>query len=136
MFRFPKPKDEGWFLVLGCIEDGELHALKRIPPPRGRVGQTYQLTFYTPEVVGRVVYTFYLVSDAYLGLDQQLDLRLDVEEGFSEPLEDVDDDEARLELLRRGMEEMRARKNMPEKEAKPAQNYESLGARPKVAMKK
>jgi len=30
--RFPKSKDEGWFLVLGNIEDNQdLLALKRVP---------------------------------------------------------------------------------------------------------
>ena len=28
--RFPKPKDEGWFLTLGCVERQELLALKRV----------------------------------------------------------------------------------------------------------
>ena len=34
--RFPKPKDEGWFLVLGCVDQRELIALRRIPPVRCR----------------------------------------------------------------------------------------------------
>ncbi len=96
---------------------------------RGRGGQTHQLTFYTPERPGRVCLTFYLVSDAYLGLDQQFELRLDVEEGFREPTEDVDDDEARLELLRRGREEMERARGGKKKE----EDYSSLGARPKTA---
>ena len=82
--RFPKPKDEGWFLILGCVEDKELLALKRVAPSRGRGVNQQQLSFYTPEAGGRVVYTLYVVSDCYLGLDQMYELCLDVEEGFSE----------------------------------------------------
>jgi activating signal cointegrator complex subunit 3 len=31
-----------------------------------------------PETTGRVIYTAYLMSDSYLGLDQQYDLHFDV----------------------------------------------------------
>lgn len=42
------------------------------------------MTFFTPEAPGRVVYTLYVMSDAYLGLDQQYDLCLEVVEGYEE----------------------------------------------------
>ena len=44
----------------------------------------HQVTFFTPETPGRVVYTLYVMSDAYLGLDQQYDLCLEVVEGYEE----------------------------------------------------
>ncbi len=74
--RFPKPKDEGWFLILGEIETKEVLALKRVGFIRGRTNA--QLAFYTPETKGRVIYTLYVMSDSYLGLDQQFDVCLDV----------------------------------------------------------
>ncbi len=74
--RFPKPKDEGWFAVLGEIETREVIALKRVGFIRGR--SSTQLAFFTPETTGRVIYTLYLMSDCYLGLDQQYDVCLDV----------------------------------------------------------
>ena len=63
-------------MVLGEIEARELLALKRVGYVRGRSG--VQLAFYTPERTGRVIYTLYLMSDCYLGLDQQYDICLDV----------------------------------------------------------
>jgi len=33
--KFPKPKDEGWFLIVGEVESKELVALKRVPYVRG-----------------------------------------------------------------------------------------------------
>jgi activating signal cointegrator complex subunit 3 len=33
--RFPKPKDEGWFLIIGNVDARELVALKRVPCIRG-----------------------------------------------------------------------------------------------------
>ena len=74
--RFPKPKDEGWFLIIGDVENKDLVALKRVPCVRGK--STVQMAVYMPENVGRVIYTVYLMSDSYLGLDQQYDICLDV----------------------------------------------------------
>jgi activating signal cointegrator complex subunit 3 len=74
--RFPKPKDEGWFAVLGEVDSRDLVAMKRVPYIRG--ASSAQLAFFTPESPGRVIYTFYLMSDSYLGLDQQMDVRLEV----------------------------------------------------------
>ncbi|KPI98758.1 Activating signal cointegrator 1 complex subunit 3 [Papilio xuthus] len=71
--RFPRGKNEGWFLTLGDTEQGELLALKRVPP-RG----TAQVTLYTPPMTGRIIYTLYILSDSYLGLDQQYDLQFEL----------------------------------------------------------
>ncbi|KAG0717314.1 Activating signal cointegrator 1 complex subunit 3 [Chionoecetes opilio] len=74
--KFPKPKDEGWFLVLGQVEAGELVALRRVPAVRNR--STKVLAFKTPQKLGQAVLTLYLMSDGYLGLDQQYDIPLKV----------------------------------------------------------
>jgi activating signal cointegrator complex subunit 3 len=50
--RFPRGKDEGWFLTLGCIETGELMALKRVSAVRGS-RNCQQLTFFTPKTTGK-----------------------------------------------------------------------------------
>lgn len=64
-------------MVLGNIENNEdLMALKRVNSSRGN---TQSLTFWTPEEPGRVILTLYLMSDSYLGLDQQYDIHLEVE---------------------------------------------------------
>ncbi|KAH3727105.1 hypothetical protein DPMN_053030 [Dreissena polymorpha] len=76
--RFPKPKDEGWFLIVGDVQNKELVALKRVPYIRGN--SSVQLSLFMPEKPGRVIYTVYLMSDSYLGLDQQYDLHLEVTE--------------------------------------------------------
>lgn len=95
--KFPKGKDEGWFLTLGNQNDGELIALKRIGYKSSR--SFHQLNFRTPKrignsiskhlsyksidsiiifPIGRVIYTLFLMSDGYLGLDQQYNIQLDV----------------------------------------------------------
>ncbi|XP_026331439.1 activating signal cointegrator 1 complex subunit 3 [Hyposmocoma kahamanoa] len=71
--RFPRSKNEGWFITLGTVEYRELHALKRVQP-RG----TAQVTFNTPSQTGRIIYTVYIMSDCYMGLDQQYDLQFEI----------------------------------------------------------
>lgn len=74
--RFPKVKDEGWFLILGEVDKKELIALKRTGYVRNR--NTVSVAFYTPETPGRCIYTLYLMSDSYLGMDQQYDIYLNI----------------------------------------------------------
>lgn len=49
--RFPKVKDEGWFLILGEVDKKELIALKRTGYVRNR--NTVSVAFYTPETPGK-----------------------------------------------------------------------------------
>lgn len=74
--RFPKPKDEGWFMTLGSVDDNELVAIKRVT--LSSIKSSQQLAFVTPEKEGRFILTFYLMSDSYVGLDQQYSILLDV----------------------------------------------------------
>lgn len=103
---FQKGKDEGWFLVLGDIERRELLALRRVSGVNGPL-RNNQLMFTAPSVLGKppnkqdyqnktkchtffsdnflflsgeTVLTFYLVSDCYIGMDQQYEIRLNVVE--------------------------------------------------------
>lgn len=48
--KFPKGKDEGWFLTLGNQYDGELIALKRIGYKTNK--SSHQLTFIAPPIKG------------------------------------------------------------------------------------
>ncbi|XP_067947750.1 activating signal cointegrator 1 complex subunit 3-like [Watersipora subatra] len=73
---WPKPKDEGWVIVIGHVESGELWALKRVGFVRGQT--SVSLSIVTPYMAGRHIFTLYVLSDSYLGLDQQFDLHLEV----------------------------------------------------------
>ena len=61
---------------MGEVDSREVIAVKRVGYRRGR--STVQLAFYTPETEGRIIYTLYMMSDCYLGLDQQYDVCLQV----------------------------------------------------------
>ena len=86
---FTKPQPEGWFFVVGNVDTKELVALKRV----GFIRSTKEisLTFYAPEQTGRKIYTLYLMSDTYQGLDQQYDLYLDVLPALPEDMDCGDD---------------------------------------------
>lgn len=49
--RFPKAKDEGWFLVIGEVDQRALLAVKRIGYVRSRTAVS--VAFYTPEKTGK-----------------------------------------------------------------------------------
>lgn len=85
--KFPKAKDEGWFLVLGAPHDGELIAMKRCSYRNTR--STHQVTFKAPHRIGRIIYTVYIMSDSYIGFDQQYDIHLEVIEGVETDQNDI-----------------------------------------------
>ncbi|XP_071560788.1 activating signal cointegrator 1 complex subunit 3 [Temnothorax nylanderi] len=74
---FLKGKDENWFLVLGDIQNRELWALKRVSGINSQQ-RYHQLLFTAPDSLGLTKLTFYLISDCYMGLDQQYSICLDV----------------------------------------------------------
>ena len=77
--KFPKPQYESWWLVMGDADTDDLLALKRISMRNGPKETltnkaTTHITFDTPVRLGKHRYTLYLISDGYLGLDQQIDI--------------------------------------------------------------
>ena len=74
--RFPKPKDENWFLTIGNQENGELIGLKRVHYKLAR--SSHHLVLSPLSNLGRVIYTVYFISDGYIGLDQQYNVQLEV----------------------------------------------------------
>eukprot|EP00299_Pterocystis_sp_00344_P001270 c11102_g1_i1.p1 GENE.c11102_g1_i1~~c11102_g1_i1.p1 ORF type:complete len:818 (+),score=229.76 c11102_g1_i1:220-2454(+) len=73
--RFPKDKDEGWFLLLGEINhrtgDADVVAMKRIA---FNTHTSTKLLFQAPERPGVHTWRLMLMSDSYVGLDQQLEI--------------------------------------------------------------
>ncbi|KAI9174879.1 hypothetical protein LWI28_024049 [Acer negundo] len=65
--RFPKVKDEAWWLILGNTSTTELYALKRISLP-DRVNTHMELPSSTTSLQGMKLI---VVSDSYLGFEQE-----------------------------------------------------------------
>ncbi|CAH1400990.1 unnamed protein product [Nezara viridula] len=76
--KFHKPKTEGWFVTLGNIESGELLAMRRVTFQQRKTN--VPLLFCAPARPGPAIFTLYILSDTYLGLDQQYDLRVSIKE--------------------------------------------------------
>ncbi|KAM0836389.1 hypothetical protein ACQ4PT_062371 [Festuca glaucescens] len=77
--RFPKPKEEGWWLVVGDASGStkQLLAIKRVAlQKRARV----KLEFTAAAEPGRKDYMIYLMSDSYLGCDQEYEFTVDVKD--------------------------------------------------------
>lgn len=75
--KFPKDKNEGWFVSLGNKFTGELLALRRINLRGSKT--TAQISFRAPKIIGRTKLSFYFISDCIMGLDQQFEIVLNVE---------------------------------------------------------
>ncbi|KAJ2047917.1 putative steryl acetyl hydrolase mug81 [Coemansia sp. RSA 922] len=85
--RFGKVQYEGWWAVLA--QGDELVAIKRVSMQGSEesagqesalVTRSAKLMFITPEHLGPHTLKLYVVSDAYLGLDQQIDIDITVGE--------------------------------------------------------
>jgi pre-mRNA-splicing helicase BRR2 len=73
--RFPGEKTESWWLVLGDKATNALLCIKRVSLS---VAGRYKLQFTAPEVEGSHALTLYLMSDSYLGCDQEYSLDVTV----------------------------------------------------------
>ncbi|KAK4751540.1 hypothetical protein SAY87_005022 [Trapa incisa] len=77
--RFPKAKEEVWWLVVGDTKTNELLANKRLSLQRKA---KVKLNFTAPSDPGKRDYTLYFMCDSYLGCDQEYSFSLDVEDAM------------------------------------------------------
>ncbi|KAK4355976.1 hypothetical protein RND71_024947 [Anisodus tanguticus] len=79
--KYPKAKEEGWWLVVGDTKSNQLLAIKRVTLQRkSRV----KLDFAAPAEAGMRNYTLYFMCDSYLGCDQEYSFTLDVKGAMAE----------------------------------------------------
>lgn len=79
--RYPKTKEEGWWLVVGDTKSNQLLAIKRVTLQRK---SKVKLDFAAPAEAGMRNYTLYFMCDSYLGCDQEYNFTLDVKEAMAE----------------------------------------------------
>ncbi|KAB2010160.1 hypothetical protein ES319_D10G217700v1 [Gossypium barbadense] len=75
--RYPKAKDEGWWLVVGDTISNQLLAIKRVSLQRKA---KVKLEFAAPTEATEKAYTLYFMCDSYLGCDQEYSFTVDVKE--------------------------------------------------------
>jgi pre-mRNA-splicing helicase BRR2 len=83
---FPKEKDEGWWLVLGDAKKNQLYAIKRLTIQRKA---KINMEFVAPKP-GTYCMNLYLMSDCYLGCDQEYEVAFESHEGDDDMDEDDD----------------------------------------------
>jgi pre-mRNA-splicing helicase BRR2 len=75
--RFPHAKSEAWWVVIGSTSTNTLAAIKRVAfADTIRV----KLDFPSPPDAGSHKYKLFIVSDSYIGCDQEYEISLDVGE--------------------------------------------------------
>lgn len=74
--RYPKARDEGWWLVVGDTKTNQLLAIKRVSLQRK---SKVKLDF-APAEAGKKTYTLYFMCDSYLGCDQEYTFTVNVRE--------------------------------------------------------
>ncbi|PHT28565.1 hypothetical protein CQW23_31836 [Capsicum baccatum] len=83
--KYPKDKEEGWWLVVGDIESNQLVAIKRVNLHRK---SGIKLDFTAPAEAGTRKYKLYFMCDSYLGCDEEHIFALDVKEWIEANHED------------------------------------------------
>lgn len=89
--RYPQVKAEGWWLVVGDPAKNELISIKRVAMKKDEMKISLD---FVPAKQGTFRYKLYLMSDSYIGCDQEFDLKLDVAEGMDESSDSDDDDDS------------------------------------------
>ncbi|KAA8531459.1 hypothetical protein F0562_006188 [Nyssa sinensis] len=75
--RYPKAKEEGWWLVVGDTKSNQLLAIKRVSLQRR---SKVKLEFATPREPGKKTCTLYFICDSYIGWDQEYSFIVDIRE--------------------------------------------------------
>ena len=73
---YPGTREENWWLVVGHVEKNQLLAIKRISLQKTAAAK---LQFTAPEETGSTELTLFVMSDSYLGCDQELDVQVDIQ---------------------------------------------------------
>ncbi|XP_071692835.1 DExH-box ATP-dependent RNA helicase DExH12-like [Rutidosis leptorrhynchoides] len=74
--RYPKAKEEGWWLVVGDTKSNQLLAIKRVSLQRKSKVKLDNIT--APSEPGKKSFTLYFMCDSYMGCDQEYSFTVDV----------------------------------------------------------
>jgi pre-mRNA-splicing helicase BRR2 len=75
--RYPKAKEEGWWIVVGDAKCNLLLAIKRVTLQQKLKAK---LQFAAPADAGKKSYILYLMCDSYMGYDQEYGFTVNVKE--------------------------------------------------------
>ena len=88
--RYPIPREESWWVVVGDEKDNRLCAIKRVNLVKS---SKVKLSFASPSEEGKRKYALYFMCDSYLGADLEFEFDVAVAKGEDEEEEDDDSSE-------------------------------------------
>ncbi|CAD5207281.1 unnamed protein product [Bursaphelenchus okinawaensis] len=77
--KYPKEKSPGLVLLLGEKDTNSVLACRKTGLLLGDKPHTFHLNFFAPESRGPHIFTLFVMSDSYLGIDQEYDVYCDVQ---------------------------------------------------------
>jgi len=91
---FPTKKDEAWWIVVGDPATKTLLAIKRVTLQRKL---NVKLEFVCPRV-GQQTFKLFTMCDSFRGVDQEIDMELNVAEGEEDSDEEEEDEDGDVEM--------------------------------------
>ncbi|CAL6302530.1 unnamed protein product [Bathycoccus prasinos] len=88
--RYPIPREESWWVVVGDEKDNRLCAIKRVNLVKS---SKVKLSFASPSEEGKRKYALYFMCDSYLGADLEFEFDVAVAKGEDEEEEDDSSEE-------------------------------------------
>jgi pre-mRNA-splicing helicase BRR2 len=85
---FPTKREENWWIVIGDNKANTLLSIKRLTLNQKA---KLKLDFTAPSNPNQYGYTLYLMSDAYMGCDQEYKFNINVGAGSSSPNNEDDE---------------------------------------------
>jgi len=82
---FPKPRAEGWWLCVGDTKANQLLSIKRLTLPKST---EVKLDFKAPDTPGDYSMMLYFMCDSYMGCDQEYEIKIHVEPGEPEAMQE------------------------------------------------
>jgi len=87
--RYPIPREESWWVVIGDESENRLCAIKRV----NLVKQAkVKLSYAAPTAAGAKKYQLYFMCDSYVGADLEFEFNASIAEGDKDDDDDSDDD--------------------------------------------
>ena len=89
---FPQKREENWWVVIGDTKTNTLLSIKRLTlNQKAKI----KLDFTAPSVCNSYSYTLYLMSDAYIGCDQEYKLSFNVGSNSNDRNNRMDDEDSK-----------------------------------------
>ncbi|VDO39804.1 unnamed protein product [Haemonchus placei] len=74
--QWSKEKTAGWIIVLGEKDNDRMISLHHLTAIQN--GRSVRMDFVTPDKSGRCYMSLFIMSDCYLGIDQELQIKADL----------------------------------------------------------